>query len=1074
MQNYNIPIRQGVQPYANQPIQYDYESLRQALNNMQVANQNQINQATTYTPSQYTPLSAEELAALRAQQEGLQRQEAEQTLRNSLKSWNPFGENRPFLNIVPNIIHDVKEMGQGFVSAFNPNTWQPLKEWVTEVAPYETMGQRAGDIYDALYGDLTGLTSERISRGLSQASQGDFKGLKETGKETLDDFLTHLKEDPLITSMIVAPGPTNKVIGSGLRQVGRLAESAGVPVGEVTQKIGRSIDTINAKLGDTQAQLREAGHDISRASKQDLNYAVDALTGRNGLTKSDLNTPKLKKVGDAIEKFQDTYNLTYDEAALVNPTELAALQYVRDSLGGDVTLQEVRRNLGPQLDELMAGVEDPALKFENRLDRFEHEASSLIKNNKKNINLKDNNKLLSELTKDEQDLISRHFSPEELAAAEDAGINNVGGLKQYLRDWQRDVWSGDLGSKAAKNARFQENLAKLAGRALETGDPALKYLHEGLTKALAGEIKPITFMGAEIPEGTEVSNAGRRFAGVSSSREYGTATTPAIVDAYKNVHSFIDDTIRNKVNQEVSRNLLETGTVDGETALREIVNPKDARYVSRELLSEGKLYDAVKDASKTERPNTVAVDKRTLSALQQYSKPMVNPFGKGTLLSELYNLAKDTFLASGNYLGGNILSGALGTSLNSGSLAGLVNDLVHSIGSKGRLAKSLNIWRDPGLDTRKFSTKVGNILHKGSRLVGGAPFTWIDANAQNFFAEMNANALLRRQGIASADRVAALDSMPKAKLGQLISDVKNSSMMNNRFRLIPNQLRGALGIINPFADWLDTSMQASYHMYAQHPYLVGMTAADLLGNLAVNQEIQNRLNLGVSTDKMLKSYKPDPKTGEMKEITVNFAPQLTSIELLSDPQNALARGVPGLTAILNASQGKDVYGRPLKRTYSLNQYPARIQDGRRYWVNPKTGMWEPINDTLGDEVLSTTLRNLSGIPQAVNKTYGPIGTAIWNAFTGDNRRWYLPYEQSIFGSTTPYKQERGEYSENIVSTGNPAKQRTLGDVLKGLGTYYETTYYPEDEIKGSTIRRIIRGASGQARRDYARMLQGLE
>ena len=43
--------------------------------------------------------------------------------------------------------------------------------------------------------------------------------------------------------------------------------------------------------------------------------------------------------------------------------------------------------------------------------------------------------------------------------------------------------------------------------------------------------------------------------------------------------------------------------------------------------------------------------------------------------------------------------------------------------------------------------------------------------------------------------------------------------------------------------------------------------------------------------------------------------------------------------------------------------------------------------------------------------------------------WYMPYGQSIFGSFTTGQPERGQLSRNILSTGDPRKERTVQDIV---------------------------------------------
>ena len=340
---------------------------------------------------------------------------------------------------------------------------------------------------------------------------------------------------------------------------------------------------------------------------------------------------------------------------------------------------------------------------------------------------------------------------------------------------------------------------------------------------------------------------------------------------------------------------------------------------------------------------------------------------------------------------------------------------------------------------------------------------------QNTFAEINANAALRKMGIEPTQRVSALASMQKQTLANLIDDVRLNSMMNNKYRVIPRgEFRDILGIANPFIDWIDTSTQVSDKMLKDHPVLMGAVASKLFGEIGYDKELQKRLGLNVYTDKPLVTYKGDDKTGDRKEISINFLPQLTPLEFVNNPSKLLTgtSGAPVLGALYEASKGKNAYGNPMRRTHA-NDTIQTIQGDNRYRVNPDTQMVERIVGTQGDEMLSTAIKNLFAPVSLFNKTVAPIGVGLYNTVSGNDVKYYMPYGQSIFGNINTGQPEMGGriLSPTTFSTGDPRNARTVNDILKGLGTYYERDYYPENALTGNQIRRIIRSGVRQNLKD---------
>lgn len=906
----------------------------------------------------------------------------------------------------------------------------------------------AKDAWNFLPGSLPILNTKTVGSIVEDIKNGKgesaYEKLKEAGAGSWDK----IKYDPLITALEVAPNTTVGLAGKGFRKVGNLAEKYyGIPIGETSTKVAKAVQTIESKFNKDKYELLRKSKDFRHITTDDFVKLLEDYTEEG------VGVPeRLEPLREKFKSFNDKYLTTIDDNALVNPNELAALEYVQRKTGK--TMQEIRRELTPQLEALQAGIEDPSLIFKNRLSDFEHSINSMRKaSNDKS--LFSNTRRIADLNDVELKELSKYFTPEDISMLISEGAD-VKAARKYLGSLVRESWTPSKVSDAAMHdIKFQENMGKLASLAAETGNEMYRHLYDGMKLANADRIGNYTFANAKVPKTGLVSNEGRRFQGKSSSREYGTATYEEIAKAYKNMDEFIEDITLQRVKDEIGRNLLETGTIDGVSKLAKNVAAEDMRYLNPELLADGRLSEAIAKAGTTATDGAVAMDKYTLKALEHSIMPTGTPYKTG-VLGDVYNLFKEVALASGTYLGGNFISGLVGTMANSGP--NIIRDTIAAIGTRGRLAKELGVYRPIRPAERRYSTK----LAKGISTVGGWFGTGLapraDALMQNMFAEINAHAGLRKLGVPSSSRISSIAELNKVKLSQLIEDIRLNSMMNNRFRIIPRgTARDIVGIANPFLDWTDTATQVSWHLLKEHPILAGAVASKTLGEIAFDRELQQRLKLNVTTDKPLVTYIPDEKTGGAKEVSINFLPQLTTLDILRNPTKLVVgvSGAPFLTALYEASKGNNVYGKPMRRTHGTDSFQD-IQGDRRYRINPETRMVEPINETQADEMLSTAIKNLVGPVNLWNRTVAPIGTDIVNRITGSDYRYYMPYGQSILGSWKTGQPERGGFSRNILSTGDPRNPREVKDILEALGTYYERPYYDDTGLTGNQIRRIIR------------------
>jgi hypothetical protein len=1023
---------------------------------------------------QLAPGVKEAFAQQEANRQAAQQARAED-FQKRMTTWSPVQiEGHPIIsdiaNLPTNAMHDIQEVGTGLVNILNnpkQNVIDPLYNYYAGMAydgstPLQRAIRAPKDMYNVLFGDPTKLNTQSLGKVSEALITGDLDKAAREAKRVGGEFYRNFMDNPFIVSSIIAPKPTSAAIGKAVEGVGKVAEKAGIPVGEMSRNVAALSAATKTKFTAAQAGITEATKEVRKASLNDLARVLKNT--REGDARVPLNEKQIK-LRDDVRKASIEYNKLIDDNALVSNREMSALQYVADTTGK--TFQEVRRELTPQLELLQDGVTDQALRFENRLSNFEKDLNSFNKANKKNqITLKDDAKFTT-LTGDAAKLFERHLTEAELAGLIETDAT-VGEAIQFLRDATRDAMtSSKVIDKAASNAKYQENLRKLGQLATESGDQTLQRFYEGIRLADKGEIFQTTFAGAEIPVGQTVSNIGRRFQGKSSSREFGTATPEAQAKAWKdNLLVYVDDVVKQRVADEFADNILK-GTIDGQNPLvTTATKPQDVRYVNPASLAKGSLVEAMANVSKEAVDGWIPIDNAYVTAIKGHFFRPESAF-KGTW-GDLFKLGRSTMLASGNYLGGNVLSGAYGTLINETGLAGTVRDTINAIKSKGDLSKRLGTYREVGTDVRKFENPALGAIHKTNELFGGKVIRSIDATAQNLFSEINSHRALRQRGIDPS----RLDQTPKAELGKIINDIRLSSMMPSEFRLIPAKAQGALGPVQPFINWTDTALQATYDIYRRHPYLAGMAAADFFGTIGLNKELQNRLNLGVYSDKPFVTYKPDQKTGGVKEVTIDFLPQMTAMKLLQHPKEIIRSGVPVISPILQSLQGRNQFGTLMKRTHEFGGDATKIYQNRRYKPDPVTGEIKPLEGGMGDEMLSTAIRSIWGVPALMNRTVGPTLASIASGISGKNIRYYQPYGQSIFGSFSTYQPDT---IRAMFSSGNPASSRTLSDVLKGLGTYYENEYYPSsDTLSGRTVKAIRRQGARQNRREYQKFLQDLQ
>ena len=591
----------------------------------------------------------------------------------------------------------------------------------------------------------------------------------------------------------------------------------------------------------------------------------------------------------------------------------------------------------------------------------------------------------------------------------------------------------DIYAKEIRKGDKLEGLKVLASQ----GDNLAQQVVEATEKYRKGDLFPITHAGEKIDAiddlyraSTGVDDLDRIYAGKFSTREFG--LTP-YTDIAKNLRR-PDEFLRNLGEQYIGRNIkdeLVNGTLNGESVAAR--NAKNNVYLSQEALAGDKTFSSLeKQATRVPlSPTDVAIDKNVLKELATQTKGVGRYFGND-LMNDIQNVGKSNMLASGTYLGANLIGGAINAALASGFHT--LDDLTNAIKTKGQLSKNLGTYRNAG-EFRTVKSPVLKQLDAFNKMTTGAVAELADRKFQNLFSEVAAHRQLRQRGIGASERLKALDDIDAKNLADVIEGVRAEALLNSTKTTLPRWLVEWGSAANPFWRWNDTALRSTMYMLEHHPITSNLIMNQVLSRIGVDNEMQNRLNLGVKSDKPFVSYYFDERTGQRKEVNIEWTPMMNSFKLIGDPKSFLKDDLqnPTLVRLWNATQGKDQYGRALKRAEKDPTGRIRhMYDGENRLVLTDHG-WEEQGTRL-DEVLGTFAKETIGILNAANK----VGLPIAGTITGN--QFYQPYAQSLFGSFGG-----DETANNFFSGGNIRKARGAGDVANAFLGLYSQPYIPAFE-----------------------------
>ena len=659
-------------------------------------------------------------------------------------------------------------------------------------------------------------------------------------------------------------------------------------------------------------------------------------------------------------------------------------------------------------------------------------------------------KLLKNFSDDYHTIAQKHspstvVDPEHLTVAQNiARKNNI----TYREAEKRITALNDSIPKGVDKNIGLKNLA-------EQGDELAKQVIDAKQGFFEGRLFPVTHALAEAVDfkklGGRVDDLDRIYAGKFSTREYGLTPYAEVAKSLKQPSEFLDGLSQQYVGRSI-KDELQNGTLNGKSVASTI--EKDNVYVPKTALEGTDTLQKIQEKASTKPINAddIAIDKRVLKELSNQTKQF-GKFFATDLANDLIKINKGTKLASGTYLGANAIGGGINAILASGLHT--LDDFTHALKTHGQLAKNLGTYRSVST-LKDAKTPWLKPITTVNKYTTGAVTEFLDRKVQNIFSEMAAHRQLRQRGILPKDRLNALDELDASSLGDVIEGIKAEAMLNSTRTFLPRWMVEAGSAQNYFWRWNDTAARSTLYMLQHHPITANLILNRILADIGFDDEMQNRLNLGVKSDKPFVTYRFDERTGQIKEGSIEWIPQMNTFKMIGtigDLEEGFFKNptqAPIFMTLANAIQGKDQYGRALKRAERDPSGRLRhLYDGaKRYYISDR-GIVE--QGTSADEVISTFAKETIGILNAANKTGLPIaGTLTGNKF-------YQPYGQSMFGSFG-----RDELNSNIISGGDPRKPRGLTDVMSSLIGYYEQPYIPKFEsdvpqFSKSSFGGLVRG-----------------
>lgn len=626
--------------------------------------------------------------------------------------------------------------------------------------------------------------------------------------------------------------------------------------------------------------------------------------------------------------------------------------------------------------------------------------------------------------------IAKRYSPQTAVDSEHLTIaQNIARKRDITyRDAEKSLKAlYDSIPEGVERSKGLEDLAKTGDKLAQDVMVAKQAYKEGRLFPITHAMKENWILDDLEKSGRGLDDLDRVYSGKFSTREYGLHSYEDIAKSLAKPDEFLEALSKQYLGDSIKQELL-NGTLNGKTVAA--TKEADNVYIPRQVLEEsGSIEKVTNKATKVPTSATdIPIDKKVLEELRTQTKSVGNFFANN-VANDMIKLGKGSMLAGMTYLGANAIGGGINSLLASGLHT--LDDFANAIKTQGQLAKELGAYRKTRT-IKPLKTKALDWVQQVNKYTTGAVTDLVDRKIQNLYTEMGAHRNLREKGIQTGDRLKAIDNMEAQQLGDIIRDIKSEALLESNRTTLPRWAIEAGSAINPFWRWNDTALRSTIHMTRKYPFASNLILNQTLARIGFDKEIQDRLNLGVKSDKRGVSYFFDDKTGQIKEASIEWIPQQNTFKIISDPSsyfkdNPLSS--PTLVRLYNVTQGKDQYGKPLKRAdkSGYRHLPDNLRGVR--WVATPYGMVEQGSKL--DEVAATFAKEQIGVFNALNKTAVPaVGTML-------GLNYYQPYAQSLFGDFT-----KTEEDNNFITGGDPRKPRELGDVVGSFLGLYSRPYVP--------------------------------
>lgn len=1037
-----------------------------------------------------------------------------------------ISDNKPF-GYAENLSGDIKEMGTGLalggtlglasIKASTP-ILQPLlseddkallnlvQDEALKYFMYAPAERKVGDLYNLGFGNL--ISAEQV-KGLYDK--------KATPQEVGQVLLNNAYEKPLgfmldaFSTGALAAKPismTTKGIGAGLKSLSNIKgvsslvkktaaakmaddiTKTGVQVnaGDIKNASDATVDalvskaTTSSRFSDIESKLKEL---ISGLSREELAKVLQSA--EEGIELPE----KLLKAKKSLREFSNLWDNMLKEwfpYTHENPDIMAITQYVTRktnqpfseakkivvaALDADKT---VARYELPTLDEVIKVIKSHGIKVVRKTpNTFTKEGLLEWKTQRGHYSHRDNTVYLAPNatvgTALHELFHALSFTTLKKKARDVADFERAADIIGEVGDGAKPIT--DLPAEIIDMLPFKKisSLDELA-----EFDDLYKIIKSGKKLYDEGKIFQITHSNIETAEKIKdiISTVDDAvYAGIGSTRMLGTATYDNIAKAYKDFKKMLQSMENLSTEKEAIKKVVEEGISNAK--------PTDVRYVTPKDIEESNsvtqlLAKATNKVAKTS-DSDIPINIKYLGKMEDSIGLIkgTNPFERGSLLSDMWEMTRANLLAGGTYLAGNIQTGLSNMLLNSNIFAPA--DIIDAIRSGGKLSKELGLNRRMIRNTNRVKNPALRLVQQTNLPLSDA-LNSIDIKTQNLFAEIAAQANLRERGIPYAQRIAQLrkySQTDKVALADIINDVSNVALIQGAKTVVPKSARGLVSIgSGHFWRWYEQALRSTIHMFKKRPILSNLIYNHLLGDIAYNTEMQHRLNINAELDNPHVHMKWD-NNGQLRNVRVDTSPLATSakfttnvIDMLTDKNSKKAAKELFPTANLPIATlaatigGVDKYGRPLKRANVTgdNRLLIDYYSNQRYVIDDNGNLVKM--GTQADEVLSSAVANfLSVYPNFINRTVAPT----YGLIKGDT--YYQPYTQSIFGSYDP-SQDLG-----ILSTGNPMNAITPDQAFGRLFGIHESPYFDADkDLTGKDIRRIRRSNLNYDRR-YQHLLRNL-